>query len=114
MPRFRVRDGERVGHAGEVHGAGKIIELPRHIAEDQAVRGALIEVDEKGQPLGGPAAEELTGAALHARVEQLRLDVDAGEKALSEKKARLAQLDAQLLAEVKAKSKPSGASAPSA
>lgn len=95
MATYRVRDGERLAHAGQVHEGGAVVELPRAVAEDMAVRGALQEIDAQGQPIASPPADDLERFRAHERVSILR-------DRLVEAQARVAAIQQRLDAEEKA------------
>lgn len=95
MPRFRVRDGQEVAHAGTVLSGGAFLELPRHVAEDPAVCGSIVEVDADGKPVAPPPADDLARFRAHERVSILR-------ERRAAKQAELAAIDAQLTAEEEA------------
>ena len=92
MPTYRVRDGEVLAHDGKTREAGDILELPRQVAEDPAVRGAIEEVDAAGNVVAPPPADDLARFRTHERVSMLR-------ERLAEAQARVTAVQAQLTSE---------------
>lgn len=92
MPSYRVRDGAVLGHDGRVRESGEVLELPRAVAEDHAVRGAVEEVDAAGNLVAPPPADDLARFRTHERVSLLRAR-------LGDAQARVTAIQTQLDAE---------------
>lgn len=99
---FRVRDGYRLAHGGVVHEAGTLLELPRAIAADIAVRGHVQEVDADGHPVEPPPPDDLARFRTHERFGKLKEDLAAAEARVEQIKGRLAAEEQQLAQEVAA------------
>ena len=54
MIRYRVRDGAILPHHGALLEGGAILELPRHVGEDPAVRHLVQPVDDRGVVIALP------------------------------------------------------------
>jgi small-conductance mechanosensitive channel len=102
MPLYRVRPGERLGHDGKVLEGGARLELARAVAEDQALRGALEEIDEKGNPVAPVPANDLDRFRTHERVGFLRERLTAARNAVTDLDAQLAAEEQRLVDEVTA------------
>jgi len=73
MQRYRVRDGAVLPHQGAVLPAGSVVELPRHVAEDVAVRDVIVPIDAVGQVITLPPYDaELDRVRPHERITILK------------------------------------------
>lgn len=102
MPRYRIRDGEVLAHEGQVLEAGAFVELPRAIADDMAVRGALEEVDDAGQPVAPVPVDDLARFRTHERVSMLRDRLVEAQGRVTAIQAQLDAVEQQLADEVAA------------
>jgi hypothetical protein len=109
MPRYCIRDGETLSHAGTVLVAGAFVELPREVADDPAVRGSIVEVDADGKAVEPRPVDELDRFKLHEQVSILRDRRAAKAAELEAIDQQLAQKDAELAAAVAAQAAPKAA-----
>lgn len=110
MPKYRVRDNQILAHAGAVHEAGAVIDLPRTVADDPAVRGLLDELDAAGQPVAPRSTDDLERFRAHERVGFLRDRLVAAQATVAELQQRLAAEEKILTDEVAKLTAPSRAS----
>lgn len=89
MARYQVRAGQQLPHGGQILAAGAIIELPRHVGSDNAVRDLVEEVDAAGNVVLAPLTNDFERFRPHEQVTLL-------EASLAEAEARVATLKAQL------------------
>lgn len=98
MPRYQVKPGEVLPHNNQVLEAGAIVELPRIVAEDMAVRAAIQEIDAAGKPVQSPLATAQRDFERFRSHEQVTLL----EREIADTEARLTELRTLLAAAVKA------------
>jgi hypothetical protein len=72
MPQYRVRPGQLLISSGLQYAPGQIVEMPRHVADDNANRALVEEVDDHGQPVASVPVDDLAGFKAHERVSMLR------------------------------------------
>lgn len=100
---YRVNDSAILPHDGQLLEGGTLVELPRHVAEDSAVRDLVTEVDEAGNPILAPAEPHgFERFRPHERVTLLQVR-------LAEAQARVKTLQAQIEHEQAAADAESGA-----
>jgi hypothetical protein len=111
MPKYQVRFGEVLPHDGRVLEGGAIVELPRAVADDSAVRGLVQEVDDAGQPVTPVAASDLDRFRTHERVTVLRERLAEAEGVATAIRQQLAAEEQRLVDEVAALSATKAAAA---
>lgn len=89
MARYRVRAGKQLPHGGQILEAGEIVELPRQVGTDNAVRDLVEEVDEAGNVVFVPLSHDFERFRPHEQVTLL-------EARLVEAEARVEILKSQL------------------
>lgn len=100
MPRYRIQDGRQLPHHGQILEGGDVVELPRHVADDPAVRDVVTEVDEGGNAVLAPAAPHgLDRFRPHEQITLLQARLREAETRVETIKGQIARAEAEMAAE---------------